>query len=978
MPRSKSGRFWYAVRTLVILAGGLSLLFPSGWAQKKESTRKPAAEKPDKSAESTPNEDLTAEELLFESRKAKTGGDFKRAAALLSQFLREYGTSPAVAPKLASFRYEYAMNLLQARELAEALPAIEETLATTPPPDAGQKQMLLFWKALCLLNDDQFADARTALDEFLALFPPRPVFTPVFVQQNPGAVRIPEAKLLRGQTLLLEGKIAEGVEYLESVKPDLPAEMRGRATVLQLYGLVQDSGTEDSRKKALEIVVREYPNIGDLTQIIAFQVLTLQLGAEFLEEGEPRRAIQCLQRVWDSDRLLKHQEKRVEALQARARALEANPHADPYEKLQAAQMIAKVEREKETFAQINEFDAALRMRLASAYQQMSRFRESALVLEDILDRMEPGPVVENASISLVQNWNQLERWDRAVSAADKFSEKFPASKQLPLVLYLKGIAQQKASRHDDALATFERIQKDFPESDFAPRALFQEGFTQLLAEDQTAAVKAFESLPKKHKGSELVEAALYWRGMGYSLAKNHEKARSVFAEYLKNYPSGSHRGAAEFRKAYCAQNAMAYPTAIRELRAFLKNHPGHESTPEALVLLGDALMAEGNIGDGIEAFAKIPPEQTRFYEEGVFKTAKAYREMEEPAKLIAHLGEFVEKHPASQRTAEALFLIADTHRRAGDDEKARAIYWEAIAKHGNNPTMRSIEEAFPALARFYRGPEAQKEYLEKLRDFPSDSPVLKMRLLWAQALALRKSDPDASKRLFLEAAEFANPQTTNPLLLSDFADALDAMGNAAAAEQMRRDLVKWNPRSPFKDRALAEIGFAEIRKNRTAQALKTFDRFVREHPGSPRTGSVLLAKAGLLSKKDKPKEALAALEMLLAEPDVSKQEKAEALFRMGEIHLANGRPKLAVPYFTRVFVMYGRWAEWVARSYLASGQAFEQLKDREAARRTYAEFLSREELAQLPEFEEARKRLEKLGGPPESKPAPAKPGETAS
>ncbi|MEO8350152.1 MAG: tetratricopeptide repeat protein, partial [Chthoniobacteraceae bacterium] len=69
-----------------------------------------------------------------------------------------------------------------------------------------------------------------------------------------------------------------------------------------------------------------------------------------------------------------------------------------------------------------------------------------------------------------------------------------------------------------------------------------------------------------------------------------------------------------------------------------------------------------------------------------------------------------------------------------------------------------------------------------------------------------------------------------------------------------------------------------------------------------------------------------------------------------------------VPYYQRIYVMYGRWPEWVAKAYLRSGDAFEQLGDRDAARRTYQEMIGNEALNDQPEAGEARGRLEKFGG----------------
>jgi hypothetical protein len=83
--------------------------------------------------------------------------------------------------------------------------------------------------------------------------------------------------------------------------------------------------------------------------------------------------------------------------------------------------------------------------------------------------------------------------------------------------------------------------------------------------------------------------------------------------------------------------------------------------------------------------------------------------------------------------------------------------------------------------------------------------------------------------------------------------------------------------------------------------------------------------------------------------------------------MAEENPKLAIPYYQRVYLMHGRWRPWVARAYARSGEAFEKIQDSTAARRTYSEFLSKSELEDFPESKTAQSRLQALGGPLPSK-----------
>lgn len=910
---------------------------------------------------------LTAQEYFDTAGRLYLDGKYSEAADMYTKFLTDFGQSKEAAEAIRNMRYRHAMCHVHMKKFGAAIEAIQTALAQHPQLQTSELQELQFWLGVANLEDKNYTEAREALEKFLTLFPPGAEKNPAYIQQYPSAIKIPEAKILIGSAWLLDEKYKEAAAYYEGIKAAMIPENRSRAVILQLYSLLEDNQNE----AAMKVIEEEFPRMDALIQLITFQSLTLELGNRWLEAGEYRKAIQCLQRVWTSDRLLKHQQARLEDLQRRLQAAEAVPKGDPYTKFLLAQLIQKVTREIENFQKIESFDAALRMRLATAYQAMKRYRESALILEDMLDRMPPGKIVEQASVNLVQAWFEIERWPKVLEASKAFAAKFPESPSLPMVEYLSGIAAQKALNFDESVAIFDRIQKG--DSDFAPRALFMKGFTLLLAERNKEAIETFERFGKKHPSHEMAEAAAYWRGMGYSLDKQFENSRAAMDDYLRKYKDGQYAGNAVFRKAYCAQQLEDYRTSTKELRAFMRAYPGHEEGSEARILLGDALMNDGEMEEGIAALKGIPKSDTRFYEEGVFKTGKALKLMEEYDRYLNGMQDFKKENPRSPRVAEAIYNIGWVYRQQEKPDKARDIYWDAIREYGDDPSIRSVEDLFPALSRLYKGDQGPAQYQALLRDLQEDAEksgnkTLAMRALWARASALKKSDPEASRKLLCEAAQYADVQTTNPLLLADFAEALLAAGQEKAGEQMSIDLVKWNPRAPQKDRALANLGFLEMKRGHERAALDKFDRFEKETLGSPVFGRVMLAKADILQKRGDREKALAALEAVLANKYSSGSEKAEALYRSGEIHMAGGKPELAVPYFQRIYVMHGRWGEWVAKAYLRSGEAFEKLKDTPSARKTYQELAGKEDLASFPETKLAKDRLDSLGGPLKEEP----------
>jgi hypothetical protein len=124
-------------------------------------------------------------------------------------------------------------------------------------------------------------------------------------------------------------------------------------------------------------------------------------------------------------------------------------------------------------------------------------------------------------------------------------------------------------------------------------------------------------------------------------------------------------------------------------------------------------------------------------------------------------------------------------------------------------------------------------------------------------------------------------------------------------------------------------------------------------------GDVLVAgpNFGIGSSRE---QAADAYNRLLAANSVQGKLKAQALLALGDIAMSRNEPKLAVPYYQRIYILYGKWRETVAQAYLRSGEAFEQLNDTEAARRTYEELANSEDLGSLPQAQTAREKLKKF------------------
>ncbi|MEM9481435.1 MAG: tetratricopeptide repeat protein, partial [Verrucomicrobiota bacterium] len=229
----------------------------------------------------------------------------------------------------------------------------------------------------------------------------------------------------------------------------------------------------------------------------------------------------------------------------------------------------------------------------------------------------------------IQCWMQCARWDKAVAAADIYLEKFDNSDQderVPTVLMLKADSYREMPERAKALEVYAEVVERFPTGTLAPRALFMQGILFLEDDENDKAIAAFDEVRERFRSHGIAEDAHYWKGMASSFAKDYSQAREVLFDYLNTWKEkGRYRVAAAFRTAFCAHASADYNQGIAELSGFLEAHPGSPYESEAEILLGDGLLNEGRMEEGIATYRAIAPEDARFFEEGWFKIGKALR-----------------------------------------------------------------------------------------------------------------------------------------------------------------------------------------------------------------------------------------------------------------------------------------------------------------------------------------------------------------
>lgn len=893
---------------------------------------------------------FTAAELIAKANAAFAGGDFETAEALFLAFERDFGEEEEVKKTVEKNYALIALCKITNGRATEAGPYIEKALQLPDLP-RDIREELSFWDAIQNLQAGEYQEAQKSLGTF-------------FQQRDFTYERRLEALTLFGTCYVLGGYHKTAAEFFAHQIPNLRKAPGGesyasRAVVLEMISKIKS----EQYDAALDLLKREYPNLKQITQVVSFQTLALQLGSHFMEQGDYYSAIACLQRIWPKARLLRHQQEKLADLKSTRDALTGDPRKQS-KLFQLDGTIKRVERELENFNKIKDFDAALRLRLAMAFQGLERYREAALIMEDMLQRMESSPVVESASLAVIQCWSQLERWPRALKATENYLQSFgddETNSNLPQVLFMQADAMMQLQMNGDAESVFHHIANTFSDHALAPKAIFMKGFCQILQDKNDEAIQTFDKLLAIDDKSSLGQDAFYWKANAYSFSQKYDEAFDHMDQYLKKYKGDGikYESEAVFRKAYCTFCNADYPAAIKELRQFLVDYgPASKDRDEAQLLLGDALLGEGEADAGIAAYQSINPSSTRFFEDGYFKVGKAYKLLEEVPTMRAHYQKFLLEYPESKRMPEAVYWIGWSHVHNGDLDKAKKVYWDTINLHGNNPELFAIEELLLALPKVYRrqGPGGAGELTRTLQStyIQADREkkvTLAVRALWADAMLKKQSDKiSEASALLIRLATLIDPEFHNPQIVADAADALTEKGDYERATELYKDLRKWNPISFHKARSYKGLGMIAEQQKRPKDAIRLFKDYEKQAASSTDLAGIMLKRIKLEIETDSAANAKRDLEALLESPVATTQHKAEALFLIGEDLAKAGETEKATAYFERVYVVYGKYRDLVARSYFRRGELLEKLGNKTGAYEVYAELAARKDLK---EFREA-------------------------
>lgn len=737
------------------------------------------------------------------------------------------------------------------------------------------------------------------------------------------------------------------------------------AAINSLRGLRGHSGAQG---------IDNYTSVLDLTLGLADSLLAEKRTSEALDLilASPLRA-EVLQRqktrIAELDRLYK-QSLAVSATFGADSSVAANRDALDIRLNNARQALKLVEAK-------TDFDIPRLLRQAQCYMELDQPWHATVVYNEILAHFPEAPDRTFALRGLIFAKQAVHQIPEARNLCRSFLDQFPSSPFAPEIAAVGG--QLSTQLQDNARAvSFFGIAIAGSQGKQLERVIFQSGNARFSLRDWAGAREMFDRYVRDYPKGEWTDNAAYRSAITWFLnnadTERYAKSEKAIRAFIGKFPASSYLPDAYYRLAICKFAFQEYPGAIAACDDWEKRFPTDGLLPEVLSLKADVQKTQGNIDAALETYlrAASAASDNDVLAHALNEAGRILEQKRDWARLASVFATQIERAPDSKLALGWYYWVARAKARDGQTEDAWNFLADHIGPQLDNPDNQDVEKLLELMAqiRSRQRPSAGEapttesapaESLVARLNLADPSPLVRARLGYYEAriLTLRRKPAEAA-RIILGIGRDLPPDRLSAPLLSAAGESLRQNGDSTRAASFFDALISRFPRSDYRDCAYVGLGDLALERGDAVAALKLYDDAIQKAGAVHRQREATVGRARCLLSLGKLDEAAKLFEMIAGAKQWRGEATALSLYYLGEIAVKQGdRPK-GIAFFQRVFVSQVRYPEWVAKAYLASGQAFEDLGKSVEAANTYREMLRNTRLADRPELSVARTRLQTL------------------
>ncbi|MEI8037927.1 MAG: tetratricopeptide repeat protein [Verrucomicrobiota bacterium] len=777
-----------------------------------------------------------------------------------------------------------------------------------------------------------------------------------------------EAGLRLGQVYTELGKHDEALVVFRSLMGSDVRTPQQTTAAVEAIGLLADTGKLDDLSVYLDGLSRQ-SGVRDALAWFANQIIAR--GDELVAAKSYDTALIIYRAVPPRSQIVETQSSALESMRRDQKLLEATVASEqnkPIDKhSSAAGLLAglkpAIELATTALKAVEDkadLDAALLMRRGRCLFFLDRSEEALVCFRVIRTKYAATSDAEFAAYAEIVILNKLQNLPEIKEKGESFMRKYPKSENLEKVATLTGEVIASSGDWKEVGAFYRGLETQFPHSESLERYVFFQGLAFFMERNFKESSPIFVRFLKDFPNSELVEKALYYTAMSNFMTGKYKETLASCKDYLSKFPDGQYAGDMRYRLSFIDFNDKDEDQSakiIRELGAFLSEHPDDSANGSMLCLLADtykkkklneqgdqnakAKEALANEDGALAAYKKAvltaSPDDVMQY---ALDSATAIMQKRQAWSEIAAMhAEFMKSRPDSPLALISASWVARMYTREGKGAEAAAMLATAMGDRFANPASDQVEFLIDELVKTLVPKKKAKDVdidavdkqlvavLTKI-SAGKENATTSARTYFARARLAQLLKRNDRSNLYLKGIATTNakdPTGLSPALLSVSGDILINTGDLDGAEVMFKRLCDRYHDSTFSDAGPVGLGFVALARKQYEVALKIFDDALDNNTGMSKFKETTLGKLESLVELNRlePAEKLAlqivgdkmfrgetAGKAYLLLAQVYRKQAAKATGADGVEFL-----KKAYAYYQRVYIAYQAQPEICAEAY---------------------------------------------------------------
>lgn len=705
---------------------------------------------------------------------------------------------------------------------------------------------------------------------------------------------------------------------------------------------------------------------------IAMNLLLLDEGDRFLNDGRPDLALLMYRLVVPYSQLKGILTQRNTAIQVGLKDLENLPANSP----SVRQQLRTFKREEEQLRLASsdleaypDYDMELRIRLGDVYHQLGRWEESIQVYLSVYEFKPDAEIAERAMFAAFLTAFRAEEPARAWEIAQLYMEKFPGGEYWQDITLHSATLLVNLERWFEAVDVVDQALAVTPDHLILDNMLYIKAYAQFQQSLIRESIETMNTLLRKFPKSTFSQNAAYWVALGHLFLEEYPEARDAFQAIVTANQGGPIQEDANYRQGVAVYGLGEYPAATEIFTSFLDKYPDSQLASEALSMIGDMLASESELDLALDHYKQAVEKSVNMVQAdyATFQQARTFELEKRWQEILDLFDGYLEQFPDRANFTEATYWRGNALRQLGRQEEALQVFFDAIAKYGNDPEAFGIDFILRDLTEELQSLNSHSVMYLNLRERLQDEMTRaseadeRTKLMRLQALQYQTSENQELKdSLIVSLLKEENLPFASPGVLA----LMGELGNKEDRPELTRQIYEYflatYDTSDFILEALNGLAELRIKEKRYVEAGDLLRSICDRFPTLPQAAQAYLRLGDVYRMQEKWPEAVETYTLILSVKDWRGEIWPMALNRLGDTHREMGKNLEATGFYERVYVLYSGYPAEAAEAYYKRAETLVEMGESEKAKETLKDMLDQSAMASQPIAQNARVLLLKL------------------